>query len=158
LFSSIGCVGTDLSCASGHRTTLLQKPRHARERLSVTPRSRASRAVRDAYCAEVNDRRVGHGRVLIPYGRIGPYPVRMGAGTLRAAKTGRVVGLQSFSSAKVAELADAPDLGSGSRKAMGVRLPPFAFREGSGRMAQDSGSCCPGLRPTRVLNLLSPEP
>src|ERR1700720_4175836 len=28
--------------------------------------------------------------------------------------------------AKVAELADAPDLGSGSRKAMGVRLPPFA--------------------------------
>jgi hypothetical protein len=26
----------------------------------------------------------------------------------------------------VAELADAPDLGSGSRKAMGVRLPPFA--------------------------------
>jgi hypothetical protein len=31
-----------------------------------------------------------------------------------------------LSSAKVAELADAPDLGSGSRKAMGVRLPPFA--------------------------------
>ena len=31
------------------------------------------------------------------------------------------------SGAKVAELADAPDLGSGSRKAMGVRLPPFAF-------------------------------
>ena len=29
--------------------------------------------------------------------------------------------------AKVAELADAPDLGSGSRKAMGVRLPPFAL-------------------------------
>ena len=28
--------------------------------------------------------------------------------------------------AKVAELADAPDLGSGGRKAMGVRLPPFA--------------------------------
>ena len=28
--------------------------------------------------------------------------------------------------ARVAELADAPDLGSGSRKAMGVRLPPFA--------------------------------
>ena len=28
--------------------------------------------------------------------------------------------------AKVAELADAPDLGSGSRKALGVRLPPFA--------------------------------
>src|SRR3954467_4006472 len=28
--------------------------------------------------------------------------------------------------AKVAELADAPDLGSGSRKAMGVRVPPFA--------------------------------
>ena len=36
--------------------------------------------------------------------------------------------------AKVAELADAPDLGSGSRKAMGVRVPPFAFtfaREGA---------------------------
>src|SRR5688572_28711225 len=30
------------------------------------------------------------------------------------------------SDAKGAELADAPDLGSGSRKAMGVRLPPFA--------------------------------
>src|SRR5688572_23396780 len=30
--------------------------------------------------------------------------------------------------AKVAELADAPDLGSGSRKAMGVRLPPFALK------------------------------
>jgi hypothetical protein len=28
--------------------------------------------------------------------------------------------------ARVAELADAPDLGSGSRKAMGVRVPPFA--------------------------------
>ena len=28
--------------------------------------------------------------------------------------------------AKVAELADAPDLGSGGRKALGVRLPPFA--------------------------------
>ena len=27
----------------------------------------------------------------------------------------------------MAELADAPDLGSGSRKAMGVRLPPFAL-------------------------------
>ncbi len=36
-------------------------------------------------------------------------------------------GLQSKSSAKVAELADAPDLGSGSRKALGVRLPPFAI-------------------------------
>ena len=29
--------------------------------------------------------------------------------------------------AKVAELADAPDLGSGGRKALGVRLPPFAL-------------------------------
>ena len=28
--------------------------------------------------------------------------------------------------AKVAELADAPDLGSGGRKAMGVQVPPFA--------------------------------
>ena len=27
----------------------------------------------------------------------------------------------------MAELADAPDLGSGSREAMGVRLPPFAL-------------------------------
>src|SRR5207249_1779794 len=31
--------------------------------------------------------------------------------------------------AKVAELADAPDLGSGSRKALGVRLPPFAYHQ-----------------------------
>ena len=28
--------------------------------------------------------------------------------------------------AKVAELADAPDLGSGGRKAVGVQIPPFA--------------------------------
>ena len=34
--------------------------------------------------------------------------------------------------AKVAELADAPDLGSGSRKAMGVRLPPFASASARG--------------------------
>ena len=31
-----------------------------------------------------------------------------------------------YSDAKVAELADAPDLGSGGRKAMGVQVPPFA--------------------------------
>src|SRR5882762_10073216 len=31
------------------------------------------------------------------------------------------------STAKVAELADAPDLGSGGRQALGVRLPPFAL-------------------------------
>ena len=36
------------------------------------------------------------------------------------------------SDAKVAELADAPDLGSGSRKAMGVRLPPFASASARG--------------------------
>ena len=30
--------------------------------------------------------------------------------------------------AKVAELADAPDLGSGGRKAVGVQIPPFAPR------------------------------
>src|SRR6202023_2083136 len=34
--------------------------------------------------------------------------------------------LRFTGAAKVAELADAPDLGSGSRKAMGVRVPPFA--------------------------------
>ena len=28
----------------------------------------------------------------------------------------------------MAELADAPDLGSGTRKGMGVRVPPFALR------------------------------
>ena len=32
----------------------------------------------------------------------------------------------SLRRAKVAELADAPDLGSGGREALGVRLPPFA--------------------------------
>ena len=32
----------------------------------------------------------------------------------------------ALDAAKVAELADAPDLGSGGRKAMGVRVPPFA--------------------------------
>ena len=36
--------------------------------------------------------------------------------------------------AKVAELADAPDLGSGTRKGMGVRVPPFApFDSGASR-------------------------
>src|SRR6202023_1008800 len=34
--------------------------------------------------------------------------------------------LRFTGAAKVAELADAPDLGSGSRKALGVRVPPFA--------------------------------
>ncbi len=48
------------------------------------------------------------------------YPLRSGQRRFRD-------GLQSRSSAKVAELADAPDLGSGSRKALGVRLPPFAL-------------------------------
>src|SRR5918993_5221556 len=32
----------------------------------------------------------------------------------------------SLRRAKVAELADAPDLGSGGREALGVRLPPYA--------------------------------
>src|SRR6266480_1697093 len=41
---------------------------------------------------------------------------------LRDACVQRIPGFR----AKVAELADAPDLGSGSRKALGVRLPPFA--------------------------------
>src|SRR5437773_3520270 len=35
-------------------------------------------------------------------------------------------GRLALAHAKVAELADAPDLGSGSRKALGVQLPPFA--------------------------------
>ena len=42
-------------------------------------------------------------------------------------KTGDCCNLDRSTDAKVAELADAPDLGSGSREAMGVRLPPFAF-------------------------------
>ena len=42
---------------------------------------------------------------------------------LRDACVQRIPGFR----AKVAELADAPDLGSGSRKALGVRLPPFAL-------------------------------
>ncbi len=53
-------------------------------------------------------------------------------------------GLQSKSSAKVAELADAPDLGSGSRKALGVRLPPFAFDSPSARRWRAEGSLMPG--------------
>ena len=35
--------------------------------------------------------------------------------------------------AKVAELADAPVLGAGSRKAVGVRVPPFARRRPAAR-------------------------
>jgi hypothetical protein len=37
------------------------------------------------------------------------------------------VNLRYSRPARVAELADAPDLGSGSRKALGVRVPPFAL-------------------------------
>src|SRR5580765_1819654 len=40
------------------------------------------------------------------------------------------------SCAKVAELADAPALGAGSRKAMGVRVPPFAFTKSPARQRQ----------------------
>ena len=46
--------------------------------------------------------------------------------TLRSPRDLRIAWLRE-SHAKVAELADAPDLGSGSRKAMGVRVPPFAL-------------------------------
>ena len=57
--------------------------------------------------------------------------------------------------AKVAELADAPDLGSGSRKAMGVRVPPFALLRSraaarTGRRAGlsvVSGTACRLVRP-----------
>ena len=49
--------------------------------------------------------------------------------------------------AKVAELADAPDLGSGSRKAMGVRLPPFApFDSPAARLRRAAGSLMAGQR------------
>ena len=41
------------------------------------------------------------------------------------------------SDAKVAELADAPDLGSGDRKVMGVRVPPFALRQACGGVGSD---------------------
>jgi hypothetical protein len=53
-------------------------------------------------------------------------------------------GLQSIFSAKVAELADAPDLGSGSRKAMGVRLPPFAFDSPLARFGEPQARSCQG--------------
>ena len=46
--------------------------------------------------------------------------------TLALGPLPRVTLMEIRSDAKVAELADAPDLGSGSREAMGVRLPPFA--------------------------------
>src|SRR5579884_2398513 len=47
--------------------------------------------------------------------------------------------------ANVAELADAPDLGSGGRKAMGVRPSPFA------PVLQGSGSCPAGSRLRQIL-------
>ena len=65
--------------------------------------------------------------------------------------------LETRSDAKVAELADAPDLGSGSRKAMGVRLPPFAqpslaeHRASVGWQARSLRSCANAVR-TRRLN------
>ena len=52
-----------------------------------------------------------------------------GSGDLTLEHRGGSIGAEREGSgqrAKVAELADAPDLGSGSRKALGVRLPPFA--------------------------------
>ncbi len=55
-------------------------------------------------------------RVLIGYAR---------RRLTRSTASTQAVGLQSFFSAKVAELADAPDLGSGSRKAIGGSTPPF---------------------------------
>ncbi len=45
----------------------------------------------------------------------------------------------------MAELADAPDLGSGGRKAMGVRPSPFA------PVLQGSGSCPAGSRLRQIL-------
>ena len=54
-------------------------------------------------------------------------------------------------SAKVAELADAPDLGSGSRKAMGVRLPPFAsFDSPSAGLASGQASRMPHAQPEAI--------
>src|SRR5688500_320910 len=46
--------------------------------------------------------------------------------------------------AKVAELADAPDLGSGTRKGMGVRVPPFAYRTGTQNPDPTYNVCVPG--------------
>ena len=43
--------------------------------------------------------------------------------------------------AKVAELADAPDLGSGTRKGMGVRVPPFAFTPPRATESRRHGAC-----------------
>ena len=50
--------------------------------------------------------------------------------------------------AKVAELADAPDLGSGTREGMGVRVPPFApnpsntYGQGRGSIEIDHRGWC----------------
>src|SRR5205814_6122638 len=50
--------------------------------------------------------------------------------------------------AKVAELADAPDLGSGSRKAMGVRVPPFALL----RSRRQSAHCEGGPPDSKIVS------
>src|SRR5213595_3878968 len=50
--------------------------------------------------------------------------------------------------AKVAELADAPDLGSGSRKAMGVQLPPFAPNRASDSWLRLGAAFCRHHFPT----------
>ena len=44
--------------------------------------------------------------------------------------------------AKVAELADAPDLGSGGRKVMGVRVPPFALFDLASVLTEASLRAC----------------
>ena len=56
-------------------------------------------------------------------GMMGQGPIAGAASSAQVADASWICALH----AKVAELADAPDLGSGSRKAMGVRVPPFAL-------------------------------
>ena len=58
---------------------------------------------------------------------IGILDSRVGDSGLGISDQGPKCYASAIGCAKVAELADAPDLGSGSRKAMGVRLPPFAL-------------------------------
>ena len=54
-------------------------------------------------------------------------PARSGFRFTRKLKSERrPVVVARWFDARVAELADAPDLGSGGRKAMGVQIPPFA--------------------------------
>ena len=87
--------------------------------LQRPPRGRTGNPRRPRFMA-------GHGRLAI-VGNVPPEQAVVKIGPSLQNLSQMVAYRWRHPPAKVAELADAPDLGSGSRKALGVRLPPFAL-------------------------------